>query len=170
MLVVALCVHAQVPSADKRDNPILATQASPGMGKSSFIDLLCSLTIDQVRALSPVGASDDFCHSVSDSQRVVVDYNGNQSVVPGLDVAHPETGLALRILHSYGASAGVLRPPRDFDFRFCNFHRCVFYCSQVLCRARDALERFSRTLLHPRAERLVSEHFNRHRIDYMSPS
>ena len=146
MLVVAFYVHAQVPSADKRDNPILTTQASPGMGKSSFIDLLCSLTIDQVRALSPVGASDDFCHSVSDSQRVVVDYRGNQDVVPGLDVAHPETGLALRILHSYGASAVVLRPPRDFDLPIMQLTSlCFLFFTGTLQGARCLGKIFSDT-------------------------
>ena len=90
------------PSPDKRDNPYLATQASPGMGKSSFIDLLCSLTTDQVRELSPAAAvaSGQLCESFSESQRIVVDYNGNQGVID-IDLTHTQTGLALRILHSY---------------------------------------------------------------------
>ena len=70
------------------------------MGKSSFIDLLCSLTFEQVRALAPVEASDAFCRSISESQRVVVDYNGNQST-RDMDGKYPNRGLACRALHRY---------------------------------------------------------------------
>ena len=70
------------------------------MGKSSLFDAICSLTEAQVRSLSPAAASPEFCKDVSSSLRLTVDYNGIQSPSE-MDVKHPVTGLAIRILHSY---------------------------------------------------------------------
>ena len=113
------------------------------MGKSSFIDLLCSLTTDQVRELSPAAAvaSGKFCESFGESQRIVVDYNGNQSVID-LDLSHPETGLALRILHSYDICYIELsNVPCDHDslVEFLSTFSLLFLL-QVLCMALYALQ------------------------------
>ena len=105
-------------SLDKSLNPILATQASPGMGKSSFIDVLCSLTLDDVRKLGPAGVSEDFCISISKSQRVVIDFNGVQNV-KDFDLSHPVGGLALRVLHSY-VTWSVCLPMFHYSY-FVNF-------------------------------------------------
>jgi hypothetical protein len=86
--------------ADKYANPILATQASRGMGKSSLMDAIRSLTEAQVRALSPAAATAEFCAEVASSIRIPVDYNGIQEPSVVIDVPYPVTGLALRILHS----------------------------------------------------------------------
>ena len=48
------------------------------MGKSALIDLLSSLSLEQVRDLSPAGASDEFCHWVVDSVHVSIDFNGTK--------------------------------------------------------------------------------------------
>jgi hypothetical protein len=96
-----LCEYLyQFQCTDKSANPILATQASPGMGKSSLMDAICSLTEAQVRELSPAAATDEFCAAVASSIRIPVDYNGIQAPLVVIDVPYPETGLALRILHS----------------------------------------------------------------------
>ena len=70
------------------------------MGKSSFIDLLCSLTVAQVKKLSPPQATQDFCRLIGQSQRVVVDYKFVQPVTD-FDLNRPVAGLACRVLHSY---------------------------------------------------------------------
>ena len=87
-------------SGDKASNPLLATQASPGMGKSSLFDAICSLTEAQVRLLSPSAATPAFCKAVASSLRLTIDYNGIQSPSE-MDIKYPVTGLAIRILHSY---------------------------------------------------------------------
>ena len=97
MLCDYLC---RLQCTDKSANPILATQASPGMGKSSLMDAICSLTEAQVRALSPAAATDEFCAAVASSIRIPVDYHGVQAPHVLVDVPYPQTGLALRILHS----------------------------------------------------------------------
>ena len=87
-------------SGEKEANPLLATQASPGMGKSSLIDAICSLTEAQVRELSPADSTPEFHKAMSSSLGLTIDYNGIQSPLE-IDVKHPVTGLAIRILHSY---------------------------------------------------------------------
>ena len=109
---------------DRSFLPILATQASPGMGKSSFIDLLGSLTVAQVQELSPALATKEFCRLIGQSQRVVVDYKFGQPVTD-FDLKHPEAGLACRVLHSYVTARKAHYWPcytslsLIFCFRFC---------------------------------------------------
>jgi ABC-type molybdate transport system ATPase subunit len=99
-----LILHAQSP--DKEENWLTATQASPGMGKSSFIDCIATLTQKQMIELTSglsIKESDEdllkFCQAMSTSIRVCVDYNGFQEV-SDFDLKHPVAGLALRMLHS----------------------------------------------------------------------
>jgi hypothetical protein len=91
---------SRLQCADKSASPILATQASPGMGKSSLMDAICSLTEAQVRELSPAAATTEFCAEVASSIRIPVDYHGFQAPSVVIDVPYPEIGIALRILHS----------------------------------------------------------------------
>ncbi len=87
-------------ACDKQSNPILATQASPGMGKSSFIDAICSLDQSMIRKLAPVDATDAFCAAIASSVRIPLDYNGFQTINAD-DVDRPIEGIAHRIVHSY---------------------------------------------------------------------
>jgi hypothetical protein len=97
-------------------NPLVATVASPGMGKSTYIDAVASLTELQVEKLLPppeslydmdgrplstkqIAQLPSFLKALSSSIRVTVDYNGYQEV-SDFDLAHPAAGLALRMLHS----------------------------------------------------------------------
>jgi hypothetical protein len=41
-------------STDKALHPLCATSASPGMGKSTFIDLVANLTFEQVQQFLPL--------------------------------------------------------------------------------------------------------------------
>ena len=89
-----------VQSADKDANPLVATIASPGMGKSTLIDAITSLTLEQIKELSPSDSTDEFHRAMSESARIPIDYNGYQPV-SRLDLEHPEAAAGLRILHSY---------------------------------------------------------------------
>jgi hypothetical protein len=87
-------------STDKADNPLIATQASPGMGKSALIDALNSLSLEQISHMSPSDSTAEFHRAMSCSIRVTIDYNGYQSIIDE-DLTHPVATLGLRILHSY---------------------------------------------------------------------
>jgi hypothetical protein len=107
-------IFAQSP--DKIENPLLATQASPGMGKSTFIDALASLSFEQIVEMSPAASTADFHRAMSESIRVTIDYNGLQPVTDR-DLEYPVAAAGLRILHSYV----------HFVVKFlfgCHFHSC----------------------------------------------
>jgi broad-specificity NMP kinase len=104
-------------TADKKSNPLYATQGSPGMGKSALIDLLSSLSWQQVRELSPAGASDEFCQWVVDSVHVSIDFNGFQTPSDH-ELGNVERIISVRLLHRYSES-------REFTFGFPQFIRFV---------------------------------------------
>jgi hypothetical protein len=124
--MICLSSNYRHQCTDKSANPILATQASPGMGKSSLMDAICSLTEAQVRKLSPAAATDEFCANVATSIRIPVDYNDIQAPSE-VDVKHPKTGLALRILHSF-----VIACSFRSDLRFATFDHILFD-TDVVC-------------------------------------
>jgi hypothetical protein len=85
---------------DKAVNPFLATQASPGMGKSSFIDVMTGLSPVQIEEYSPKGATSAFFKAMCGAIHLVVDFNGYQTL-NHFDAKHPIAGLAIRLLHTY---------------------------------------------------------------------
>jgi hypothetical protein len=87
-------------SSDKADNPFLATQASPGMGKSSFIDVITGLSRKQIVQHSPKAATPAFIDAMCGAIHLVVDFNGYQTL-SDFDTEHPTAGLAIRLLHTY---------------------------------------------------------------------
>jgi hypothetical protein len=92
--------------SDKKQNPLIATQASPGMGNSTFIDVLAMLSFQQIKELSPAQSTDAFHRSVAESVCVTVDYNGYQGVFP-FDQKNAVVGFSLRILHSYDLTVPI---------------------------------------------------------------
>ena len=84
---------------DKASNPLIAMQATSGMGKSTLIDAIAALSFAQIAEMSPGAATPEFHRAVSESVRVTVDYHDYQPATD-MDLEHPVAGLALRILHS----------------------------------------------------------------------
>jgi hypothetical protein len=68
------------------------------MGKSALIDLLSSLSLEQVRELRPAGASDEFCQWVVDSVHVSIDFNGFQTI-DNSELVDLKRMIAIRLLH-----------------------------------------------------------------------
>ena len=76
-------------------NPLIAIQASPGIGKSFFFDLLASLsTTDSYNHLFP---SDEVKRLIKDAFAVRVTYNSN-SPLAQREPLNPETGLSLCLI------------------------------------------------------------------------
>lgn len=82
------------------DNPLIAAKASHGMGQSTLIDALSSLSFEQIAQMSPTDSSAEFHRQVLHSIRVPIAYNAFQPVMD-LDLKHPAAAAGLRILHSY---------------------------------------------------------------------
>jgi hypothetical protein len=95
-------IHSKL--ADKQFNPLLATQASPGMGKSAVIDAISHMSFEQVREVAPPGAPDEFCHWFVNSVHVSIDFNGWQTPMEA-ELEQPdavERMMAVRVLHRFG--------------------------------------------------------------------
>jgi hypothetical protein len=100
------------------DNPLISTQASPGMGQSTLIDALTSLSHEQIAQMSPTESTAEFHRAVSESIRVTIAYDDYQPVMD-LDLKHPVAAAGFRILHSYVfyqlENRSVLHLPWSFD-------------------------------------------------------
>ena len=102
------------------------------MGKSALIDLLSSLSFDQVRDLSPAGASDEFCHWVVDSVHVSIDFNGFQTPSDH-ELGDVERLIAVRMMHRYSESCEFLfGVPQLIRFMTCSLFQLLCWPSNAV--------------------------------------
>ena len=128
-------IHPQ--STDTAVNPLLATLASSGMGKSTLIDAIAALSFAQIAEMSPATSTPEFHRAVSGSIRVTIDYQRFQPVT-NLDLEHPVAMTGLRILHSYVSLAVVLSlpVPRGALFFICLNISFTIFCLLPIERTR----------------------------------